>query len=521
MAVDVDHYETYYMDKLWNMMPAIYRTLDTDAYEQNGPLREIVNRIGVQAAILRRSMDRMWEDQSIENCDDWVIPYIADLLATNPVASLDARGQRLDVAKTIYYRRRKGTVAILEEIASDITGWNARIVEFFRHLGRMRHNLDPEIGLPAATDDFYGNQSLQVAEGLVGSSTHTGMGGWADLRKSYGASKTSSAFDEYAYTANLRRGQGKVGWHNIARLGVFLWRLNSFGLDSTTPVQSVQCPGHYTFDPTGRDIPLFAAPIHAFGDAWVSPQEWQLPTAISTLLMKTDLQLPINQQHLYAIVDPADPSGSSVLPRSLSISVGENLIPGDQITTDPHVTDTETLLDPLTGLTVTRNIAFLIDPQSGRLIARTHAPIGRVNVTYHYGFSSSIGAGPFDRRVIGTASAVQPESTTSVAGGGDALKSLLAAITPIATVSVNDSLTYTSIQQIHVQQITIMSQNESCPVIRLPMSSPNPAQWVFTGTAGSTLTLEGFLFSGGDIVLQGRFESVTITCCTFDPGDAA
>ena len=50
----------------------------------------------------------MWEDQSIETCDDWLIPYIGDLLATNLVANLDAPGQRLDVAKTIYYRRRKG-----------------------------------------------------------------------------------------------------------------------------------------------------------------------------------------------------------------------------------------------------------------------------------------------------------------------------------------------------------------------------------------------------------------------------
>src|SRR3989441_9954715 len=135
MAVNTDNYEIYYADKLWNLLPAIYRTLDTDTYDSNGPLREMVNRIGKQAAIVRRGIDRLWEDQSIETCDDWVISYIADLLATNLVASLDARGQRLDTAKTIYYRRRKGTVAILEEIASDITGWDAKVVEVFRRLG--------------------------------------------------------------------------------------------------------------------------------------------------------------------------------------------------------------------------------------------------------------------------------------------------------------------------------------------------------------------------------------------------
>src|SRR5215813_10117704 len=147
MLTDQDHYELYYADKLWNLLPAIYRAQDTDDFDRPGPLRELVNRIGAQAAIVRRSIDRLWEDQSIETCDDWVISYIADLLATNLVASLDARSQRQDVAKTIYYRRRKGTIAILEEIAANITGWNARVVEFFRRLGRTRHNFDPKIGM--------------------------------------------------------------------------------------------------------------------------------------------------------------------------------------------------------------------------------------------------------------------------------------------------------------------------------------------------------------------------------------
>src|SRR5215472_2294047 len=134
MPASADQYQSYYQDKLWKLLPAIYRAQDTDELNLNGPLREMVNRIGAQAAILRRSVDRLWEDQSIETCDDWVIPYIGDLLATNLVANLDARNQRLDVAKTIYYPRRKGTVALLEELAKDITGWDTKVVEFFRRL---------------------------------------------------------------------------------------------------------------------------------------------------------------------------------------------------------------------------------------------------------------------------------------------------------------------------------------------------------------------------------------------------
>ena len=39
---------------------------------------------------MRRSLDRLWEDQSIEACEDWVIPYIAALLDTNLVPAMDA-----------------------------------------------------------------------------------------------------------------------------------------------------------------------------------------------------------------------------------------------------------------------------------------------------------------------------------------------------------------------------------------------------------------------------------------------
>src|SRR5207344_3122278 len=62
------------------------------------------------------------------------------------VSCLDARAQRVDVAKTIYYRRRSGTLGVLEELAADIAGRDARAVEFFRRLGRTRHQFDPPIG---------------------------------------------------------------------------------------------------------------------------------------------------------------------------------------------------------------------------------------------------------------------------------------------------------------------------------------------------------------------------------------
>jgi hypothetical protein len=43
---------------------------------------------------------------------------------------------------------------------------------------------------------------------------------------------------------------------------------------------------------------------------------------------------------------------------------------------------------------------------------------------------------------------------------------------------------------------------------------------VLHGSPGADLSLDGLFVSGGDIVLRGDFRSVTLTCCTLDPGSA-
>ncbi|MFU0243314.1 phage tail protein, partial [Streptomyces scabiei] len=173
--------------KLWALLPAVHRSADSTVVDAPGPLRELLGRIAGQVAVTRRGLDRLWENQSVETCDDWVLPYLADLLGTNLVASMDAREQRLDVANTIAYRRRKGTVGLLEQLAADVTGWECRVVEFFRLLGRTRHGLDPEIGRPADAVDPPAARRLQTVSGLTGLLTGTAAGGYADLRQALGA----------------------------------------------------------------------------------------------------------------------------------------------------------------------------------------------------------------------------------------------------------------------------------------------------------------------------------------------
>src|SRR6478609_6515394 len=137
-----DHLEQYYLEKLWELIPPVYR--DADGLDENGGvLRGLATVLAEQAAIVRRSSDRLWDDQFIDLCDDWVVPYIGDLLGTRMVSSFDKRGRRVDVANTIYYRRRAGTLGVLEGMTADLTGWEGTAVEEFRHLLRHPHGLDP------------------------------------------------------------------------------------------------------------------------------------------------------------------------------------------------------------------------------------------------------------------------------------------------------------------------------------------------------------------------------------------
>jgi len=65
--------------------------------------------------------------------------------------------------------------------------------------------------------------------------------------------------------------------------------------------------------------------------------------------------------------------------------------------------------------------------------------------------------------------------------------------------------------------LTLQAAIQSCPLIRLPEDSA----WVIHGAPGATLVLDGLFVSGGDVVLTGSFDSVTLNCCTFDPGTEA
>src|SRR5690242_1125484 len=131
-------------DRLYKLLPVIYQIRDA---ERGYPLRALLNVIAEQVDLVEEDIRQLYENWFIETCQDWVVPYIGELIGYQPVHEAGEPGDvstvqglarnkilipRRDVADTIFNRRRKGTLALLEELAADVTGWPARAVEYFK-----------------------------------------------------------------------------------------------------------------------------------------------------------------------------------------------------------------------------------------------------------------------------------------------------------------------------------------------------------------------------------------------------
>ena len=576
-----DRYREFFTEKLWHWMPSAYQDHDTNpgagrsfltAWTPSaggdpgevGPLYAFLRAMAYEAALLKRSQDRLWSDQYVELADDWAIPYIADLVATRLVSSLNARARRADVAKTIYYRRRKGTLPVLEQLIADMTGWDGVVIEEFRRLGRMRHGLDPRARL--------------------GRITSTPEGGWADLRNTRGALLAGSPFDEFHYTPDVRKPRGVLGWYGISKLGVHVYRLAAVEVTGVMPQLFAAIAPNvegYTFDPSGRDVPLFAtnSPRADFA-AWHSAREWELPAAIPCRLLG-DAQYTItplevaNVRVSPALAAPARGPTADELAKLLgahfrseadlrtvlaSRPLGANLtlpgVIGPMLVTALDAECGKSALLPATsadlrggsidvvqtaggvstviprGDTDAGNLAawpaawpaglrpLRIDPDRGRfVIDRTALPAAALTTRVMVGMPGRVGAGGYSRE-IPVPSGVVPtwQNGSSAAGIAVGVPSPGAAgVTYIA-----DSATYAAPpNNLLIQNAEITAKDATRPYVRLA------ANWrLGAGIASARLRLDGLWIGASAVAalrIEGDFEVVEIASCTFDPGgvDAA
>ncbi len=546
-----DHFEKYYSEKLWETIPSIYRHEDGLA-EKPGVLRAIVQVIAKQAAILRRSQDSLWDDQFIELCNEWAVPYIGDLVATRLLSEKNKRGRRIDVAKTIYYRRRKGTPRVLEELISDISGWEGKMVEQFQSLARSRHGLDAK---PLT---------------LAGKYSGTLPGGWADLRNQRISELSNGPFEEFFHTPDVRRHRGSKGRYSIPKLAFYLYRLKVYEAINTTPF-ALGDGVSFSFDPSGRDIPLFSKSYSSLNwNEWQSSNEPELPAPIACRLLghatyliteaiiQQLVALPVplttaaaselrkisglvfkNESSLMTIIATfstkveimnsaillpllsfslMSDSGKSVLlpdaktvlskPLDLNSILVGFVLPAEEVFTTEKVTAANLMSWPIA---ITKELA--IDPENGRFMF-LNAPASEDNIyiAYHYGFSGPVGAGSYERSWIIKS---VPEVTRT--GGGELTSTNLK---NEGVTQIDDSKTYGPVaNKMAIKNMILQSKSKQRPYVCLENN------WVLSSglNLNSNITLDGLWIGAkgnlaAEIILRGDFECVIIRNCSLDPG---
>jgi len=547
--MQTDQFERYYAEKLWDAIPAVYRRKDGLA-ESPGTLRALVQVLASQAAIVRRSQDRLWEDEFIESCDEWAVPYIGDLVATRLLSALNKRGRRIDVAKTIYYRRRKGTPRILEELISDISGWEGKLVEQFQRLARSFHGLDT------------------LPDWKKGRYSGTMPGGWADLRNPRISELADGPFEEYFHTPEFRRHQGLEGRYAIPKLAFYLYRLKAYPVIHTAPF-AMGDGQSFLFDPSGRDIPLFSKRLRPNNwDDWYSAKEWELPapipcrllahaeyeitgadirqltasglsagaaldlnkilglrfksesslrTLIESFSSSAEILLPANYDKLLALTLVADCGKQALLP-AVDMMLTDpmetsSIVVGFETPADEIVSVENTTAANLQNWSANTDKTLAVDPERGRFRFTTATDsVHTIYCSYHYGFSTEIGAGSYDRP---KATSAVPDQLITGGGAivaGDLLNN--------GIVRITDSKTYGPVaNKLSVEKMELQAATGERPYLRIE------TDWVLnTGThENATLILDGLWVGAAgnlaaSLVLRGNYEKVIIRNCTLDPG---
>jgi hypothetical protein len=344
-------------DALYALLPAFVR--QRDQTQGGGVLRALVGVIAEQAQVVGASLDQLYDDQFIETCAPWVVPYIGDLIGFVPLRPLgpgQPAASRAEVADTIGARRRKGTLAMLEQLSSDVAGWPGMAVEFFERL---------------VTTQYVRNH-LRPGDATV------------DIRSPMTAVDIGGAFDLPPRTLDVRRIDTGRGRYNIPNIGLFVWRLKPYA-NAGHPLRAVGT-NRYTFDPFGGDVPLVNPPVvaeSAFG-----------------LASRANLPFFLQRYPLYAGVAPYGAAAP------VAVRVDGTAVPAGAI----GWCDLTSWTPPsATGI----NVA--VDPVLGRLVfAQAPAPTAVVTAEWTYAFSGDYGGGAYERPVAPEEAALEAHLAKTV-----------------------------------------------------------------------------------------------------------
>lgn len=378
---------------LYELLPVILRQRDA---ERGEPLRALFRVLAREGKIVEDDLDRLHDNLFIETCDEWVVPYLGDLLGVRGLNDTGAAGfsQRARVANTLAYRRRKGTAAMLEQLAYDTTGWRARATEFFELL---------------ATTQWLNHLRLH--------SLHI-----PDVRRGEALDRLGGAFEETRHFVDVRRIASDRGRYNLPNLGLYLWRLQSDYLrDVTAPAAAdgggVAARGRFFVHPLRIDAPLFNRP-QTETEITTLATEHNVPGA----LRRRALDAEVEARRLAQVNDDLVPD--AWFGREAVFTISYRLAATDPFTVVPpeemliaDLSDVvpalpEVWLRPPTqvsyvrasdGVSVDVPIQLAVDPVRGRVAFPAGVEPAEVRVSAAHGFPGDAGGGAYDRRetVIG------------------------------------------------------------------------------------------------------------------------
>src|SRR5260370_37308784 len=98
--------------QLFERLPEIYRTRDAEQTPA-GQLRAFLGALEGPFSALHETIAQLYEDLVIDTCDDWVNPYISDLLGSSHLQG-QPHTLRADLADTTALRPRNGTLVAIE-----------------------------------------------------------------------------------------------------------------------------------------------------------------------------------------------------------------------------------------------------------------------------------------------------------------------------------------------------------------------------------------------------------------------
>ena len=515
-------------ERLYSLLPAVHQV--RDVVEGGNQLRALLAIAEEELDLLEGDVQRLYDDWFVETCQEWVVPYIGDLLGVRGLLPIENApfSQRGLVANTIAYRRAKGTVAVLEQLARDVTGWGARAVEYFDRLALTRAM----------------NHRRRSDAAFV------------DIRSADAASLTGTPFEHAAHLADVRHIDNGRGRYNIPNVGLHVWRLQSYPLDTfatarvVAPTTGVKA-GRYTISPLGNDLPLFNVPraeeelTHLAGEPNVAAplRRWPLHVELSERRRaradhRTDFTEVYfdDSQPVFRVALVKGSTRTDLMPEEISICDLSD--PDDPLATGWRRPD------------ASKGLKVGVDPVLGRVALPENTTADAVEIAYAYGFPGDLGGGPYDRSAsVATALADLPHPEDAerwqraVSGGTGALKATIEDWhkldhRAVGVIAITDSRSYNEDLQVRVRagsRLLIVAADWPADAEAIPTLTPERrfgrllprgrrphlgGTVTVHGEAGATLILDGLLLDKPVTVAAGDLELLRIAHCTLAPGTA-